>query len=85
MITVEDKEQIRRAYYIEHKSIRQIHRETGCHRRTIRNALSDGLVPQYSLKESRPEPVLSPVKDIIDQERSALCGLRRMKSSHKIP
>lgn len=67
MITVEDKEQIRRAYYIEHKSIRQIHRETGCHRRTIRNALSDGLVPQYSLRESRPEPVLSPVKGIIDQ------------------
>jgi len=67
MITVEDKEQIRRAYYIEHKSIRQIHRETGCHRRTIRNALSDVLVPQYSLKESRPEPVLSPVKGIIDQ------------------
>jgi transposase len=67
MITVEDKEQIRRAYYIERKSIRQIHRETGCHRRTIRKALADGLVPQYSLKEPRNTPVLIPVKGMIDQ------------------
>jgi len=67
MITVEDKEEIRRAYYIQHKSIRQIHRETGCHRETIRKALTDGLVPQYSQKESRPEPMLAPVKDMIDQ------------------
>ena len=45
MIIVEDKEEIRRAYYIKGKSIRQIHRETGHHRRTIRKALEDGMVP----------------------------------------
>jgi len=39
MIIVEEKEEIRRAYYINGKSIRQIHRETGHHRRTIRKAL----------------------------------------------
>jgi len=67
MITVELKEQIRRAYYIEGKSIRQIQRETGCHRQTIRKALEDGTVPRYTLKQSRPCPVLDPVKPIIDQ------------------
>lgn len=67
MITVEDKEIIRRAYYIEHKSIRQIQRETGCHRKTIRKALEDGMVPEYNEKAPRPTPALTPVKGIIDQ------------------
>ena len=67
MITVDQKEQIRRAYYIEGKSIRQIHRETGYHRQTIRKALEDGAVPEYTLKAPRPSPVLDPVKPIIDQ------------------
>ena len=35
MITVEQKEQIRRAFYVEGRSIRQIQRETGYHRQTI--------------------------------------------------
>ncbi|HEC35056.1 MAG TPA: IS21 family transposase, partial [Anaerolineae bacterium] len=59
-----EKEQIRRAYYIEGKSIRQIQRETGHHRETIRKALADGSVPQYTRKRSRPSPVLDPVKPI---------------------
>jgi hypothetical protein len=54
MITVEDKEIVRRAYYIEH------------HRNTIRKTLDDGMVPEYSLKELRPTPILTPVKGIID-------------------
>jgi transposase len=67
MITVERKEQIRRAFYIEGKSIRQIQRDTGYHRRTIRKALEDGSVPQYTLQEPRSRPVLGPVQAIIDQ------------------
>lgn len=67
MITVEQKEQIRRAYHVEGKSIRQIHRETGYHRQTIRKALRDGGVPEYKLEKSRPCPVMDAVKPIIDQ------------------
>lgn len=67
MITVNEKEQIRRAYYIEGKSIRQIQRETGYHRETIRKALADGQVPRYTRQEPRPCPVLDPVKPIIQQ------------------
>jgi transposase len=67
MITVEQKEQIRRAHYIEGKSIREIQRETGHHRTTIRKALADGDVPTYTRQQSRPSPVLGPVKPLIDQ------------------
>jgi len=67
MITVEKKEQIRRAHYIEGKSIRQIQRETGYHRQTIRKALKDSEVPKYTHQEPRPSPVLDPVKPIIDR------------------
>lgn len=67
MITVSQKEQIRRAHYIEGKSIRQIQRETGHHRQTIRKALEDGEVPVYTLQQPRPSPVLEPVKAIIEQ------------------
>jgi|SRR5579864_2851436 len=41
MITVEDREAIRKAYYLEHKSIRQIAREQYHSRSTIRKALKD--------------------------------------------
>jgi transposase len=67
MIIVEDKEGIRRAYYIKGKSIRQIHRETGHHRRTIRKALEDGMKPEYQRRKPQAQPVMDPVKAIIDQ------------------
>ena len=65
MISVDAKEEIRRAYYLKEKSIRQIHRETGHHRVTIRKALADGLVGKYELKGSRACPVLDRVKPVI--------------------
>jgi len=64
---VNEKEEIRRAHYLEGKSIRQIQREMGYHRETIRKALEGGEVPHYELQEPRPSPVLDPVKPIIDQ------------------
>ncbi len=67
MIIVEDKEEIRRAHYIHGKSIRQIHRETGHHRRTIRKALEDGMKPEYQRRKPQAQPVMAPVKIIIDQ------------------
>jgi transposase len=66
MITVNQKEEIRRAFHIEGKSIRQIQRETGYHRQTIRKALEDSRVPQYERKAPRSSPVLDPVRHIID-------------------
>jgi transposase len=67
MITVEKKEQLRRAFFVEGKSIREIQRETGHHRKTIRKALEDGSVPEYRRRAPRACPVLDPVKGIIDR------------------
>ncbi len=62
MITVEQKEQIRRWYYLEEKSIRQIARETGWQRSTIRKVLDDDFAPEYQRAESSAALVLGPVK-----------------------
>jgi len=56
MITVKQKEQIRRAFHVEGKSIRQIQRETGYHRKTIRKALEDSSVPKYTRQQQRSSP-----------------------------
>ena len=45
MITVEDKEEIRRLFYIEHRSIRWIARTLGHSRKTVRKALGDASAP----------------------------------------
>jgi transposase len=66
MIKVEEKERIRRAYYVEQMSIRQIRREMGYARQTIRKALDDGAEEAYTLKEPRHAPVLGPYKAQIE-------------------
>lgn len=58
MIKVEDQEKIRRAYYVEGKSQRQIARELHCSRHTIKKALQGASPVKYTLKEARPAPVL---------------------------
>src|SRR3989304_8493193 len=65
--TVDQREQIRRAYFIDGKSIRQIARERHHDRRTIRNALKDAGPPRYILQAPRPRPILDPVLAIIDR------------------
>jgi transposase len=67
MLTVEAKEAIRRAHFLEGKSIRQIQQEQGYHRKTIRKALQDGEAPRYRQEKGRGSPVLGPVQGIIGQ------------------
>jgi transposase len=62
MITVEDREQIRRAYHIEHKSIREIAKEFHRSRRIVRKAIASAEAAPYTLTEPRPAPVLGPYK-----------------------
>jgi transposase len=66
MITVDEKEQIRRAHYLEGMSIRQIQRALGYHRKTIRKALEGGEVPRYTKTAARSSPVLEQAKAVID-------------------
>lgn len=67
MLKVDEKEQIRRAYFIEGKSIRQIARERRHDRRTVRAAIRDGNSSHYKLSRPRPRPVLGPFITIIDE------------------
>jgi transposase len=68
MLTVEQIEAIRRAYYHEQKSVRAIARELGHGRRVVREAIA-GTHPQprrYRLTKRKARPVLDPVVAIID-------------------
>jgi transposase len=67
MITVDDHEQIRRAYFIEQKSKRQIARELQHSRSLVDRALASSGAPVYHLTEPRAAPVLGPFKTRIDE------------------
>jgi transposase len=67
MITVEKRAQIRQAYFVQEKSIRQIAREFKCSRETVRKAIASAEPSPYRLKEPRPAPVLGPYKARIEQ------------------
>ena len=67
MLTVVDYERIRRAYYIDGKSMRQIAREFRHARKTIKKALAQAEPPGYELQVIRIAPVLGPYKARIDE------------------
>ena len=68
MLTVDDIEMIRRAYYVEHKSIRAIAQEQRHHRRVVREAISGASPPprRYRQRTPRARPLLDPVTPTID-------------------
>ncbi len=86
MITVEKREQIRQAYFLEHKSIRRIAREIGCSRDTVNKAIVSAEPGAYTLKALREAPVLGPYKVQIDQLLADNEHLPRKQryTSHKI-
>jgi transposase len=67
MIKVEDREKIRRAYFVDKKSQRQIARELGCSRDSVKKAIESAESGQYTLTRPRPAPVLGPYKTRIDE------------------
>jgi transposase len=67
MISVEDREKIRRAYFIEKQSLRQIARELHVARKTVRKAIGSAEAEQYKLSGSRPAPLLGPYRRRIDE------------------
>jgi len=67
MIKVEEQEAIRRAYFVEGKSIRAIARELHHGRRVVRRAIASAEPDSYTLKKVRKAPVLGPYKARIHQ------------------
>ena len=60
MLGETDRERIRRAFHLEKKSIRQIAKEEGCSRDTIRGAISNDPFKPYQLTRPKPAPVFGP-------------------------
>ena len=86
MISVNDRECIRRAYFVEHKSIREIARELRHSRKTVRKALESAEPGQYTLQEQRPAPILGSYKELIDQllDQNQKMPRKQRYTTHKI-
>jgi transposase len=65
MKTVEEYEQIRRAFFVEGLSIRAIHRKLQVDRETIRKAIVEPVPKPYQLNQPRAAPVLGAYKERI--------------------
>ena len=77
MLTVNNYERIRIAYYVEGKSIRQIGREYGHGYWTVRKALDRSEPAPYQLSEARAAPVLGAYKPQIEALLAENRGLPR--------
>lgn len=62
---MKEKDKIRRLVLVDGKSIRQVAKETGHARNTVRKMLTDSTVPCYKRVQERPAPVLGPYKERI--------------------
>lgn len=86
MLTVKEWEEIRRAYYTEGKSMRQIARETGRARRTIKRMIASEEPPKYQRRQPRQSHKLGPYKQRIQELLSENKNLPRKQrwTAHKI-
>src|SRR4030042_2724698 len=67
MITVDQKEIIRREYFLNRKSMREIAKELHHSRKTIRKAIYDPGVPEYKRSFPAPKRAIGPFVEIIQQ------------------
>ena len=67
MLTVDQKDVIRREYFLKRKSMRRIAREMGHSRKTVRKAVHDPGIPVYTLEKPRLKRVIGPFVELIAQ------------------
>src|SRR6266566_2380083 len=86
MIIVEDYEAIRRAYYIEKKSIRQIAREQHHSRKTIRKAIGKVQPQPYQLRHPKPAPIFGSFQHRVDEllTKNKTLPPKQRYTAHKI-
>lgn len=86
MVGVEEKERIRRAYYIEKKPIRRIARELGHSRRVVRQALKESGVAVYRRKRPYRLPVIGSYVSIIEQwlQEDESRPIKQRHTAHRI-
>ena len=86
MISEDARERMRRAYYLEKKTLRQIAREEGFSRVTIQKAIADASPRTYTMTQPRPAIVLGPYQLRVEEllvENEQLPRKQRY-TSHKI-
>ena len=64
MIQVDEKETIRRLYFIRRHSQRRIARERHHSGKTVKKAIMDSSVPTYHLTRAKPCPVKGPSRAV---------------------
>jgi transposase len=86
MITVEQHETIRRMYYLEHQSGRQIAKTLGISRQSVAKALQTDIAATYTLSKPREAPQLGPYKARLDELLNENRRLPRKQryTAHKI-
>ena len=67
MITVDQKEIIRREYFLNRKSMREIAKELHHSRKTIRKAIYDPGIPVYKRSQPAPKGSIGPYVEVIQQ------------------
>src|SRR5438552_12413810 len=86
MITVEEHESIRRAYYLEGKSKRQIAREHSHSRKTVDKAVDNQPPRPYQLTKAKPSPVFGAFRARADEllAENAHLPPKQQYTGHKI-
>lgn len=85
-IPEEEREQLRLAYHIEGKSIRQLAQETGRCRETIRNAVAEEPSQIEPEKQPRTSPVFGPFRERVEEilKENEKLPRKQRYTSHKI-
>lgn len=86
MISVEDREVIRRAYFVDKKSLRQIAGELKVARKTVRKAIESAEAESYTLSAPRDAPILGPYRQRVDEllAENEKMPLKQRYTGHKI-
>jgi transposase len=86
MLTLEERERMRRAYYLHHKSIRQIAEDEGRSRETVSRVIAENPPSSSQQTRSKPSPVFGPFQSRVDElmERNERLPRKQHYTSHKI-
>lgn len=86
MLKVANKERMRRAYFVENKSIRAIARELGHSRKTVREAVINPEPRAYQLSEARSSPVMARYQQKVEEwlEADRTAPRKQRHTAHRI-